>query len=79
MLWTNSYFLNQIGFVLYPLNGEEWNQEDHGNIMFITMCYCWHYAVALLIVGLNYSVVWWLVQILLIIWSSKVLNIKAQN
>ncbi|KAI5622432.1 transmembrane protein 45B, partial [Silurus asotus] len=49
----------QIGFVLYPLNGKEWNQEDHGNIMFITMCYCWHYAVALLIVGVNYSSVWW--------------------
>ncbi|KAF5906984.1 transmembrane protein 45B, partial [Clarias magur] len=48
----------QIGFVLYPLNGEEWDLEEHGNIMFITMCYCWHYAVALLIVGVNYSAVW---------------------
>ncbi|GAA6105666.1 transmembrane protein 45B [Tachysurus ichikawai] len=50
----------QIGFVLYPLNGDEWNEEDHGNIMFITMCFCWHYAVALLIVGVNYSTVWWI-------------------
>ncbi|TSL04259.1 Transmembrane protein 45B [Bagarius yarrelli] len=50
----------QIGFVLYPLSGQEWNEEDHGNIMFITMCYCWHYAVALLIVGVNYSTVWWI-------------------
>ncbi|XP_062867819.1 transmembrane protein 45B [Trichomycterus rosablanca] len=50
----------QIGFVLFPLNGKQWDQENHGNIMFITMCYCWHYAVALLIVGVNYSVVWWL-------------------
>ncbi|XP_058271581.1 transmembrane protein 45B [Hemibagrus wyckioides] len=50
----------QIGFVLYPLNGQEWDLENHGNIMFITMCYCWHYAVALLIVGVNYSTVWWI-------------------
>ncbi|XP_012688260.2 transmembrane protein 45B [Clupea harengus] len=47
----------QIGFVLFPLSGPEWNQEDHGNMMFITMCFCWHYAVALLITGVNYAVV----------------------
>ncbi|XP_072517681.1 transmembrane protein 45B [Salminus brasiliensis] len=52
----------QIGFVLYPLSGKQWNLENHGNIMFITMCYCWHYAVALLIVGINYSVVWWVTR-----------------
>ncbi|KAL7853918.1 hypothetical protein AOLI_G00207620 [Acnodon oligacanthus] len=52
----------QIGFVLYPLNGKEWDQDNHGNIMFITMCYCWHYAVALLIVGINYSVVCWFIR-----------------
>ncbi|KAI4891404.1 hypothetical protein NFI96_026097 [Prochilodus magdalenae] len=49
----------QIGFVLYPLNGEEWDLNNDGNIMFITMCYCWHYAVAVLLVGINYGVVWW--------------------
>lgn len=48
----------QIGFVLYPLQGPEWQQEDHGNMMFTTMCFCWHYAVALLITGMNYAVVW---------------------
>ncbi|XP_030639143.1 transmembrane protein 45B [Chanos chanos] len=47
----------QIGFVLFPLRGPEWNEKDHGNLMFITMCYCWHLAVALLIVGINYSIV----------------------
>ncbi|XP_076835941.1 transmembrane protein 45B [Brachyhypopomus gauderio] len=52
----------QIGFVLFPLNGEDWDQESHGNIMFITMCFCWHVAVALLIVALNYSVVWWVTK-----------------
>ncbi|XP_051960538.1 transmembrane protein 45B [Xyrauchen texanus] len=49
----------QIGFVLYPLSGPEWNLEEHGNIMFVTMCFCWHYAVALLLVGICYSMVFW--------------------
>ncbi|KAE8592086.1 hypothetical protein XENTR_v10018645 [Xenopus tropicalis] len=49
----------QIGFVLYPLGGApEWDQTDHGNVMFITMCFCWHYAVALLIMAINYSLVY---------------------
>ncbi|KAM8976198.1 transmembrane protein 45A [Pelodytes ibericus] len=53
----------QIGFVLYPPSGgPEWNQMDHNNMLFITMCYCWHYAVALLIVAINYGIVTWLVQ-----------------
>uniref|UniRef100_W5KFB0 Transmembrane protein 45B n=1 Tax=Astyanax mexicanus TaxID=7994 RepID=W5KFB0_ASTMX len=52
----------QIGFVLYPLNGNLWELDNHGNIMFITMCYCWHYAVALLIVGINFSLVWWVTR-----------------
>uniref|UniRef100_A0AAY5ESX6 Transmembrane protein 45B n=1 Tax=Electrophorus electricus TaxID=8005 RepID=A0AAY5ESX6_ELEEL len=47
----------QIGFVLFPLNGEDWDLESHGNIMFVTMCFCWHIAVAFLIVGINYTVV----------------------
>ncbi|XP_075046628.1 transmembrane protein 45B-like [Mixophyes fleayi] len=49
----------QIGFVLYPLGGApEWNQTDHENIMFITLCFCWHYAVAFLIVAINYFLVY---------------------
>lgn len=48
----------QIGFVLFPLSGPEWNQTDHNNMMFITMCFCWHFAVALLITCVNYAVVW---------------------
>lgn len=47
----------QIGFVLYPLNGQEWNLELHDNVMFVTMCFCWHLAVALLIVGFNFFLV----------------------
>uniref|UniRef100_A0A8C5PVX7 Transmembrane protein 45B n=1 Tax=Leptobrachium leishanense TaxID=445787 RepID=A0A8C5PVX7_9ANUR len=48
----------QIAFVLYPLgDAPEWNQSEHENMMFITMCFCWHYAVALLIIAINYSLV----------------------
>ncbi|KAJ6662657.1 hypothetical protein lerEdw1_011296 [Lerista edwardsae] len=53
----------QIGFVLYPPSGSpEWNQTDHNNAMFLTMCYCWHYAFALLILALNYTIVNWVVR-----------------
>ncbi|XP_058484335.1 transmembrane protein 45B isoform X2 [Solea solea] len=47
----------QIGFVLYPLNGNLWDLEQHGNIMFVTMCFCWHLAVALLLVSGSSSLV----------------------
>ncbi|XP_067826884.1 transmembrane protein 45B [Heptranchias perlo] len=54
----------QIGFVLYPPSGgPEWNENDHGNIMFITMCFCWHYAASLLIVAISYTLVYWVMQI----------------
>ncbi|KAG9482060.1 transmembrane protein 45B [Eleutherodactylus coqui] len=50
----------QIAFVLYPLGGApEWDQTDHENIMFITMCFCWHYAVSLIIIAINYMLVYW--------------------
>ncbi|KAJ8266609.1 hypothetical protein GJAV_G00132450 [Gymnothorax javanicus] len=48
----------QIGFVLYPLSGPKWDETKHENMMFITMCFCWHYAVVLLITGFNYSLVY---------------------
>ncbi|XP_049890744.1 transmembrane protein 45B isoform X2 [Epinephelus moara] len=47
----------QIGFVLYPPSGPEWDLQQHGNIMFVTMCFCWHLAVALLLVTCASSVV----------------------
>ncbi|XP_053166176.1 transmembrane protein 45A isoform X2 [Hemicordylus capensis] len=53
----------QIGFVLYPPSGSsEWNQTDHNNVMFLTMCFCWHYAFALLIIAMNYTIVNWVVR-----------------
>lgn len=49
----------QIGFVLFPPFGaQEWDQNDHSNLMFITMCFCWHYLAALSIVAINYSLVY---------------------
>ncbi|XP_035035006.1 transmembrane protein 45B [Hippoglossus stenolepis] len=47
----------QIGFVLYPLNGEQWDMTMHNNAMFVTMCFCWHLAVALLLVACTVCVV----------------------
>ncbi|XP_053286062.1 transmembrane protein 45B [Pleuronectes platessa] len=47
----------QIGFVLYPSNGGEWDLTLHNNAMFFTMCFCWHLAVALLLVACTVCVV----------------------
>ncbi|KAG2466342.1 TM45B protein, partial [Polypterus senegalus] len=50
----------QIGFVLYPPNGApQWDLQDHNNMMFITMCYCWHYAFSLLLVAGIYTITSW--------------------
>ncbi|XP_034034356.1 transmembrane protein 45B [Thalassophryne amazonica] len=49
----------QVGFVLYPLTGPQWDLELHANIMFVTMCFCWHLAVAMLVVSSISSFVWW--------------------
>ncbi|KAG6930435.1 transmembrane protein 45B, partial [Chelydra serpentina] len=46
----------QIGFVLFPpWGGPAWKEDDHDNIMFVTMCFFWHYAAALLIMIANYA------------------------
>ncbi|CAF96717.1 unnamed protein product, partial [Tetraodon nigroviridis] len=55
--WQLPLFLLQIGFVLYPPHGPEWDLKDHNNMMFITMCYSWHLASALLAVSVLYSTV----------------------
>ncbi|XP_048855374.1 transmembrane protein 45A [Brienomyrus brachyistius] len=53
----------QIGFVLYPPSGSaDWDLKDPNNMMFITMCYCWHLACALLIAAVVYGVMSWLVR-----------------
>ncbi|XP_077390454.1 transmembrane protein 45A [Festucalex cinctus] len=47
----------QIGYVLYPPSGAQWDPKDHNNVMFITMCYSWHLAFAMLGVGALYCLV----------------------
>ncbi|XP_049909929.1 transmembrane protein 45A [Epinephelus moara] len=47
----------EIGFVLYPPHGPDWDLKDHNNMMFITMCYSWHLAFAMLMVGTIYCIV----------------------
>lgn len=49
----------QIGFVLYPPRGPEWDLDDHSNVMFVTMCFSWHLASAMLAVSaLHWAVSW---------------------
>lgn len=50
----------QIGFVLYPPSGgPAWDLVDHENILFLTICFCWHYAITIVIVGMNYAFITW--------------------
>uniref|UniRef100_A0A667YX05 Transmembrane protein 45B n=1 Tax=Myripristis murdjan TaxID=586833 RepID=A0A667YX05_9TELE len=47
----------QIGFVLYPLRGPEWKLTLSDNVMFVTMCFCWHLAAAMFIVAATSALV----------------------
>lgn len=47
----------QIGFVLYPPSGVKWDHGDHGNVMFITVCYCWHMLAALITISIIYTTI----------------------
>lgn len=33
-----------------------WDETDHSNIMFLTMCFFWHWAAAVIILTVNYSI-----------------------
>ncbi|XP_077597277.1 transmembrane protein 45B [Stigmatopora nigra] len=48
----------QIGFVLFPPRGPQWDLTLHNNIMFVTMCFCWHTATAFFIVTCTSATVW---------------------
>ncbi|XP_036303443.1 transmembrane protein 45A isoform X2 [Pipistrellus kuhlii] len=62
ILLQGSWFW-QIGFVLYPPSGgPAWDLLDHDNIMFLTICFCWHYAFTFIIIGALYAFVIWLVK-----------------
>ncbi|KYO35753.1 transmembrane protein 45B [Alligator mississippiensis] len=46
----------QIGFVLHPpWGGPGWDQTDRGVYAFLNVCFCWHYAAALLVVAANFA------------------------
>ncbi|NWY15010.1 TM45B protein, partial [Aphelocoma coerulescens] len=46
----------QIGVVLFqPWGGPMWDENDHSNIMFLTMCFFWHWAAAVAILAVNYT------------------------
>ncbi|ELW69971.1 Transmembrane protein 45A [Tupaia chinensis] len=62
ILLQGSWFW-QIAFVLYPLGGHpSWDLLDHDNVFFLTICFCWHYAVNLVIIGVIYAFTTWLVK-----------------
>ncbi|NWT21705.1 TM45B protein, partial [Vireo altiloquus] len=58
-LRTSSFLLQgswlwQIGFVLSPpWGGPGWDQSDPSNLLFLTMCFCWHLVGALAVVAAN--------------------------
>ncbi|NXC28155.1 TM45B protein, partial [Campylorhamphus procurvoides] len=53
----------QIGIVLFqPWGGPMWDEEDHDNIMFLTMCFFWHWAAAVVVLAVNYTLTYWCLQ-----------------
>ncbi|XP_021065533.1 transmembrane protein 45A [Mus pahari] len=53
----------QIAFVLYPPKGSAtWNLSDIHNKMFLSMCFCWHYASIIILIGVKYALANWLVK-----------------
>lgn len=55
MLKPDFFFIcDQIGFVLSPpWGGPGWDDSDSSNLLFLTMCFCWHYIGALAVVAAN--------------------------
>ncbi|KAM9269246.1 transmembrane protein 45B [Morus bassanus] len=53
----------QIGVVLFqPWGGPIWDEKDHSNIMFLTMCFFWHWAATVAILAINYTLVYCCIQ-----------------
>ncbi|KAM5333457.1 transmembrane protein 45A isoform 1-T11 [Glossophaga mutica] len=81
ILLQGSWFW-QIGFVLYPPSGgPAWDLMDHENIMFLTICLCWHYAFSFVIIGVIYAFVIWLTSgpHLLRGWATSKINAGIQG
>lgn len=65
----------QVGFMLYPPTDSpafKWNMNDHGVIMIVTVCFCWH--VLLIIVALFMQ--YWCVK--KIFFRSNYMKLKSQ-
>ncbi|XP_061332111.1 LOW QUALITY PROTEIN: transmembrane protein 45B-like [Pezoporus flaviventris] len=53
----------QIGVVLFrPWGGPMWDENEHSNIMFLTMCFFWHWAAAVAILAINYTLTYCCIQ-----------------
>ncbi|NWV84464.1 TM45B protein, partial [Dasyornis broadbenti] len=53
----------QIGVVLFqPWGGPMWDENDHNNIMFLTMCFFWHWAAAVAILAVNFTLTYCCLQ-----------------
>nr|XP_021153782.1 transmembrane protein 45B isoform X2 [Columba livia] len=53
----------QIGVVLFqPFGGPAWDEKDHSNIMFLTMCFFWHWAAAVAVVAVNFTLAYCCIQ-----------------
>ncbi|NXD63767.1 TM45B protein, partial [Eolophus roseicapillus] len=53
----------QISVVLFqPWGGPMWDEKDHNNIMFLTMCFFWHWAAAVVILAVNYTLAYCCIQ-----------------
>lgn len=48
----------QVGFILYPPPGMlSWDQEDHEQMMIVTVIYSWHYAIAAIVMFMGMIIV----------------------
>nr|XP_006821028.1 PREDICTED: transmembrane protein 45B-like [Saccoglossus kowalevskii] len=54
---TQGTWFWQVGFMLYPPNGVQWDEDSHSNIMFVTMAFCWHIVACILVMAGVYGIV----------------------
>ncbi|XP_078577869.1 transmembrane protein 45B-like [Branchiostoma floridae x Branchiostoma japonicum] len=56
-------WLWQAGFILYPpFPGHDWDLDNHENMMFVSMAFCWHILGILLFMCVVYTVVYHIYQ-----------------
>ncbi|XP_045106344.1 transmembrane protein 45B-like [Portunus trituberculatus] len=47
-LLQGTWFI-QAGYILYPPVGSHWDENDHGQIMIVTLIFCWHNGVVFIL------------------------------